>query len=106
MAPQTNLAIAQARLLSEHLAKKGLKIQKTFLFGSQLTEAATKDSDIDVAVVSDQFSGIRFKDAVFLIPLLTGLPNQIEIHPYSTKDFDDPENWFAEHIRATGLEIK
>ena len=106
MAPETNLAIEQTRLLSQQLAKGGIKIQRTFLFGSQLTGEATKDSDIDVALVSDQFSGIRFKDVLMLIPLLAGLPSRLEIHPYNTTDFSNPGNWFAEHIRKTGLEIK
>ena len=106
MAPETNLAIAQTRLLAEQLEKRGLKIQRTFLFGSQLTGTATKDSDVDIALVSDQFSGIRFKDVLMLIPLLAGLPSRLEIHPYNSKDFSDPSNWFAEHIRTNGLEVK
>ena len=106
MASTTNLAIEQTRQVAHQLKKNGFKIEKTFLFGSQLAGTATPDSDIDVALASDKFSGVRFKDILMLIPLLTGLPSKIEIHPYSTKDFFDPNNWFAEHIRATGLEVK
>jgi len=39
------------------LKEKGVKVSKIILFGSQVGGKATKESDVDIAIISDDFQG-------------------------------------------------
>ena len=41
--------------MRERLEEEGLRVAKIILFGSYAREQATEESDIDVAIVSDDF---------------------------------------------------
>ena len=57
-----NDAIASARAFINLLKAQGLRVSAAFLFGSHARKAAVEESDIDVAVVSPDFTGFRFDD--------------------------------------------
>lgn len=87
------------------LEENSIHINKAILFGSHAFQRSDKWSDIDVALVSDDFEGIRFKDkekirksTLATSPLLSPLP-------YRTSDFSDDDP-FVRHIKETGLPIK
>lgn len=42
---------------ADQLGRQGLRISKIILFGSQMHGTATADSDIDIAVISEDFRG-------------------------------------------------
>ncbi|MBU2445156.1 MAG: nucleotidyltransferase domain-containing protein [Bacteroidetes bacterium] len=81
-----------------------------YLFGSYSIKNATEESDIDVAVVSKDFEGNRFKDRnkVAAVIIDATYPNLefagFEIHPFKSENFtnDDP---FVEEIKKTGKRI-
>jgi len=84
-------AILKARELAQELKKNNIHIWKMFLFGSFVTKA-TSDlewSDIDIAIVSDDFSGSRFDDIMMLIPMSTRIDSRIETHPFTREDFEN-----------------
>ena len=87
--------------------KNHITFNKVILFGSVVNGKVHRYSDIDVALVSDQFSGMPFADWHMLTPIITKKKDfiYIEPHPYSTEDFenDDP---FVDEIKRTGIEIK
>jgi predicted nucleotidyltransferase len=88
----------------EACKKRNIYFQKVILFGSVVTGRTHKYSDIDVALVSDQFTGNTIADWQLLTPVnihYTG----IEPHPFDTKYFKkgDP---FIDEIKRTGIEIK
>ncbi|MBM4030718.1 MAG: nucleotidyltransferase domain-containing protein [Planctomycetes bacterium] len=45
------------RFLERRLAAHGLDVNKVVLFGSQARGDATPDSDVDIAIVSEDFRG-------------------------------------------------
>lgn len=50
-----------SQLIAE-LGKENIRIERTILFGSQVRGKTTEWSDIDVALVSPDFSGSRYDD--------------------------------------------
>lgn len=87
------------------LEDNSIHIRKAFLFGSYATQRADKWSDIDIALVSDDFEGIRYKDKEKIRKATLDLSSLLSPLPYKTLDFsnDDP---FVRHIKETGLLIK
>jgi len=86
------------------LEKHGFKITEAFLFGSYARGTAHECSDIDIALVSPNFTGDRFKDSLKIIPFRRKIDVRLEPMPFRPKDFkDDPV--MAEEIKQTGKRI-
>lgn len=88
-------------------ADRNITFSKVILFGSVAENRAHPYSDIDVAFVSDKFSGNPFKDWSMLTPVKTSKRDFIDIepHPFTTGYFKkgDP---FIDEIKKTGIEVK
>lgn len=67
------------------------------LFGSYAKGNAEKWSDIDVAIISPDFSGIPFYDREKLIPFMLRIDTRFEFHPFKPEDFTE-DNDFAREI--------
>jgi len=52
---------------TNQLLQEGLRISKIILFGSQASGTATSESDIDLAVVSEDFEGKSIAEKVKLL---------------------------------------
>jgi predicted nucleotidyltransferase len=89
-----------ARYASEHF-----RIREVYLFGSYAQGKPSEYSDIDVAIVSDDFLGDRFDDVKSLIKFMLKSSIDIEIHPFRTEDFT-PDNPFVAEILRTGKRIE
>lgn len=86
-------------------AKKfNINILKVFLFGSQANGTAHDWSDIDLAVVSDDFQGMRFYDNEKIMRAKLNTSYDLEIHPFRPEDFTD-DNPFVLEILKTGIRI-
>jgi len=87
--------------------QQNIRFKKVILFGSVARNEAHKYSDIDVALVSEQFSGNPYSDWASLSPVKVKNIKFIDIepHPYSVKDFKNSDP-FIEEIKRTGVEIK
>ena len=83
--------------------EKNIFFNKVILFGSFANGTQREYSDIDVALVSDQFSGMPFADWRMLGPVNIKFVD-IEPHPYSTKYFEEGDP-LIEVIKKTGIEI-
>lgn len=86
------------------LLESGIPIQDIIVFGSQVKGTAHADSDIDVAVVSSQFTGYRFDDAI-LLTRLRGEMYQIEPHPMHPDDLNNPWSTFSHEVKTHGVSI-
>jgi len=84
----------------------GIHLRKVILYGSYAKNQQHKWSDIDVALVADEFKSIGFEDVKLFSWLLIKKPN-IDIQPrtYNTKDFTTDKDPFVEEILRTGIEI-
>jgi predicted nucleotidyltransferase len=88
------------RLLKEN----NFKIQRVYLFGSYARGDYTEWSDIDLALVSDNFKGIRIKDKDKIRKITLSVSSSIEVLPFNPNDFN-AENPLAKEIMETGIEI-
>lgn len=86
------------------VVKQLYNIEKVFLFGSYVSGNATKESDIDLAIISSSFSGNRFIDNVNLGKLTWKIDTRIEPIAFRPEDFNS-NNLIANEIIKTGLEI-
>ena len=105
MAKKTNLKTIK-NIVRKYalLLKKNIKVKNVYLFGSYVTNRATEDSDIDVAVVSNSFIGDPVDDMVYLMKLRRNLDLRIEPHPFTINDFNKT-NPFVREIIDTGIKI-
>lgn len=86
------------------LNKEKFQIQSVFLFGSYANGTNSKWSDIDLAIVSNVFEGIRIKDRSKIRKITLGISSDIEVLPFNPKDFTK-ENPLAKEIFKTGIKI-
>jgi predicted nucleotidyltransferase len=84
--------------------KDELDVSGVFLFGSTANGSADEHSDIDIAVVSDEFTGDVVEDTMRLMKLRRGIALQIEPHPFSQEEFTE-SNPFAQEIINTGISL-
>ncbi len=104
MAYISNEIIEKIKMLLARISRNGIHIEKTLIFGSYARGIAGKWSDIDVALVSKDFTGIRFFDRKRINPYIIKIDSRIEAHPFKSEDLtqDDP---FVEEILKDCLEI-
>lgn len=86
------------------IAKNQIKIDKAYLFGSYAKDCATTESDIDVALVSNDFSGDRFADRRRVVPMRREIDRRLEPVPYRPENFKENDPLMAEILR-NGIEI-
>lgn len=96
-------AIELARRFLVELGKTGIPVSQSYLFGSFAKGTPNKDSDIDLALVSASFEGIRFKDREKFVPLLVKFV-ELEPHPFKPEDFNE-NSPFAREIIRTGIKL-
>ncbi len=86
------------------LKKNSIKIDEAFLFGSYSKNNYNEWSDIDIALVSDAFSGNRIQDRNTIREYTRKVSTLIEVIPFKKEDFNH-ENPLAREIIKTGIKI-
>lgn len=86
------------------LGSSGIIIDSAFLFGSYSKGNSNEWSDIDIAIVSEVFTGDRIKDRDKFRKLTRSVSSMIEIMPFNKNDFNE-KNPFAKEIMKTGIRI-
>lgn len=84
--------------------KDNINISQAILFGSYANGTNHEFSDIDLAVVSNDFEGIRLFDNIKLVDATLRTSIDIETHPYRPEDFT-PDNLFVKEILDNGIRI-
>ncbi|MGA0559114.1 nucleotidyltransferase domain-containing protein [Larkinella sp. VNQ87] len=80
-----------------------IRINKAVLFGSVAKGVARPESDIDVLLVSDQFTHDSVQNWRMLAPVTAQFVD-IEPHPYPT-DLYSKKDPFIQEVERTGIEI-
>lgn len=106
MVTNQNEIIKKIKSLINWLEKKNIKIEQAILFGSYAKGNQTEISDIDIALVSNSFEGIRFLDKQKINPFLIDLDPRFDVHPYNPDEFNENSRWFVKEIMKTGIKIK
>ena len=88
-----------------NLIKEKIKVRHLYLYGSYAKGIHSPESDIDIAVVADNFSGDPIEDTMLLMKLRRKIDYRIEPHPFKTEEFN-LSNPLAKEIITTGKEIK
>jgi uncharacterized protein len=86
------------------LVKKELNVNSIYLYGSYTKGTNSVDSDIDIAVVGDEFSGDPVEDTLKLMKIRRKVDIRIEPHPFKTNDFI-ASNPYIQEIIDTGVKI-
>ena len=104
MARKADQVITLVKRYIAELEKNKIPIKKAIIFGSYARGKAKTESDIDVALVSEVFSGDRFEDRRKIIPLRREIDNRIEPIPLRPEDFENG-GILVEEIRRTGVVV-
>ncbi|TEB10832.1 Nucleotidyltransferase domain protein [Pelotomaculum sp. FP] len=98
--PETTNRVAE--IVKAYLAvlqKKGIPLQRAYLFGSQAKGAAGPYSDIDVIVVSQAFTGMpQWKRWEILGDALAEIMEPIEVRGYAPNEIDQAQKQKASLI--------
>ena len=99
MAASKDAIIRDVKKYIAVLGKNGITVKKALLFGSWTKGSASEESDVDVALISDMFTGDRFQDRRKIVPLRRKINSKIEPMPFNPKTFNMGGNLVDEIIR-------
>ena len=105
MAASKDEVIRDIKKYIAELNKSGIYVHKAVLFGSWARGKATEESDVDVALVSDTFTGDRIQDRRKIVPFRRKINTRIEPMPFTQDDFNT-KGILAEEIAKYGQEIR
>lgn len=99
-------AIKHVKNIVAEIKRSGIHLRKVILFGSYAKNKQHRWSDIDVALVADEFKTIGPEDVKLFSKILIKYP-ELDIQPrtYNTKDFTPRKDPFVEEILRTGKEL-
>ena len=104
MAAKANSVIAIVKKYIQELERNRILISEAVIFGSHARRAAKPHSDIDVALISNAFTGDRFEDRRKIVPLRRKIDSRIEPIPFKPEDFKNG-GMLAEEIKKTGITV-
>jgi uncharacterized protein len=79
-------------------------IKKAYLYGSQAKGMASKWSDIDIAIISSDFSDDLFEERIALMRIAARVDDRIEPYPFSESAFNNNDPLSYE-IQRHGIRI-
>jgi len=75
------------------------------LFGSYAKGTQREDSDIDIAVITDDIKTDKFDEEVNLMQLRNDIDYRIEPHIISVSDYENNETPFVVEVKNTGIKV-
>lgn len=100
-----SVALVRVRAFAEAICQQQISLRKVVLFGSYARNEQRQFSDIDVALVADEFTGFGFQDVGLLGDTVIRKEFvDIEPHTFSPEQFTD-WNPFVQEIKRTGIVI-
>ena len=96
-------ALAEAHAFVADLHALGIHPQRVILFGSYARNEQHEWSDIDLAIVAEEFGSFRPDNSARMSPALTKHAD-IEPHSFRPEDFTD-WNPFVQEIKRTGIRV-
>ena len=105
MSSEKDRAINKAKALIELLKTNGINIYEAYVFGSAIKDISDEYSDIDIAIVSKDFSGMPYYDVKKVSKYRRAIDLRLEIHPFSLKDINVDPPLFFMNIKNKGVQI-
>lgn len=105
MAEIDSLVLKEIKEFLQQLKAIDVRVDGAYLFGSYAKASQNKWSDIDLAVISPDFSDDRFEERLRLMRIASGIDNRIEPVPFRPDNFsdDDPLAW---EIKRNGIKVE
>ena len=104
MAEEQNIIDKKIHQFVFELKRIGINVEKAILFGSYAKGTYNEWSDIDLAVVSSDFKGIRIIDKENMVSAISAVDYDISPLPYRPEDFTE-DDLFVKEILKTGIRI-
>ena len=84
--------------------QKYYRIDNAYLYGSFAKGTNNQWSDIDIAIISPDFSDDLFEDRLFLMRIAVNIDDRIEPTPFSNKLFNR-NNPLVDEIQKNGIRL-
>ena len=81
------------------------KIEAIILFGSYAKGTQNENSDIDIAIITDDFKNDIFDEELNLMKLRRNIDTRIEPHLIRIEDFKNAETPFIQEVINTGIKV-
>ncbi len=100
-------AIKRVRQFVDAIQSRGISLSHVILFGSYARNEQHDYSDVDIALVSDDFEGLPILDVEPFRDIKIQSPYvMLELHTYNTADFESGDNGFIDaEIKGKGIVI-
>ena len=87
------------------IVKENYDVVAIILFGSYAKGTEHEDSDIDIAVVTDDIKTDKFDEEVKLTLLRRKIDSRIEPHIIKVEDYENDETPFIVEVKTTGIKV-
>ena len=87
------------------IVKENYNVVAIILFGSYAKGTEHEDSDIDIAVVTDDIKTDKFNEEVKLTLLRREIDSRIEPHIIKVEDYENDETPFIVEVKNTGIKV-
>lgn len=87
------------------IVKENYDVVAIILFGSYAKGTEHEDSDIDIAVVTDDIKTDKFDEEVKLTLLRRKIDSRIKPHIIKVKDYENDETPFVVKVKNTGIKV-
>lgn len=104
MAAQLDSIIDIVKRYITELERHRIPVSQAILYGSYANGQVREESDIDVALVSEAFTGDRYEDRRRIVPFRRKIDSRIEPMPFTPTGFSDGGN-LIDDIKKTGIRI-
>lgn len=81
------------------------KIEAIILFGSYAKGTNNENSDIDIAIITDDFENDIFDEELNLMKLRRNIDTRIEPHLIRIEDYKNAETPFIKEVIDTGIKV-
>ena len=87
------------------IVSKNYDVVAIILFRSYAKGTQRKDSDIDIAIITDDIKTDKFDEEVNLMQLRNDIDYRIEPHIISISDYENDETPFVLEVKNTGIKV-
>ena len=87
------------------IVKENYDVVAIILFGSYAKGTEHEDSDIDIAIVTDDIKTDKFDEEVKLTLLRRKIDSRIEPHIIKVEDYENDETPFIIEVKNTGIKV-
>ena len=81
------------------------KVYAIILFGSYAKGTEHEDSDIDIAIITDDIKNDIFDEELNLMKLRKGIDYRLEPHIIRIQDYKNAETPFVKEVIDTGIKV-